>query len=141
MRTARPSQPADIRIGNVDVAATVGANAVAHGGLEDRARVCPVRAGVGMVYLQSPRVFVITHAGKSMREIEAKEDRERSVRLNRIVENDLIHRVSARRVSRKDQGRVRRPARGAARDGEHDVAAHSARPAADPHAASSTCAG
>ena len=40
-RRQRPSQPADIRIGNVDVAATRRANALAHRSLEGRARGAP----------------------------------------------------------------------------------------------------
>ena len=64
--------------------------------------------------------------GQSRRGIDA---------LNRIVENDLIRSAERRRVPREDQGRVRRAEGGDAGDVQHDVAAHSARQAADPHAA------
>ena len=49
-------RPADIRIGHVDVAAATDRTPARQRDVEGAARVCPVRAGAGMVYLQSPGV-------------------------------------------------------------------------------------
>src|SRR5690348_10617401 len=58
---------------------------------------CSGRVGVGMVYLQSPRLLVTAAFRSAKKGCDSKENREMKTlkTFNRIVENDLIHRVSA----------------------------------------------